>query len=285
MFKNKTYIRILLSVVSLAAMLIPNVSFAVSIASDCRATLYFAVTDTQGKAVTELEPSQIGALGLILYMKVDFNDATKCDTSTWSSVTAFRGFYLLVNNTNQYVGNGTISAISPTTFEVKQNITANNLSDTLGGVPKAGSKIQVRGFINLRDASLRDNFKYSATTTINVAGTAPSGTPTPSGTGETPSVTPSPTFTPGVIATIQNPIPFNSLGELLVAAIRFILTMLGALAVFFIIVGAVKMVTSQGNEKNITSGKQTIQWAVIGLIVALMSFSVIALVQSFLQRQ
>ena len=101
----------------------------------------------------------------------------------------------------------------------------------------------------------------------------------------TPSTTPSPTFAAGVVATIQNPIPFNSLGELLVAAIRFILTMLGALAVFFIIVGAVKMVTSQGNEKNITSGKQTIQWAVIGLIVALMSFSVIALVQSFLQRQ
>ncbi len=285
MLKNKKRIFGLFTSLLALTFLFPGVGKAVSIAGDCKASLYFAVTETNGKQITELIPAQIGSLSVVLYMKVDFNDAAKCDTSTWSSVTAFRGFDALVKDANQFIGNGVITAVSPTQYEVKQTITTSNLPDTLGAVPKAGSKIQLRGFINLRDASLRDNFVYSATSTISVTGSAPSGAPTPSGATETPSTTPSPTFTPGVIATIQNPIPFNSLGELLVAAIRFILTMLGALAVFFIIVGAVKMVTSQGNEKNITSGKQTIQWAVIGLIVALMSFSVIALVQSFLQRQ
>ena len=84
---------------------------------------------------------------------------------------------------------------------------------------------------------------------------------------------------------IVNPISYNSLGELIVALIRFLLIMVGSLSVLFIIIGAVRMVTSAGNEKAVTAGKQTIQWAVLGLIVALMSFSVIAMVQSLIGRK
>lgn len=117
------------------------------------------------------------------------------------------------------------------------------------------------------------------------------GLPTPSGGNDLPTPSVNATITPtpsganaGVVATIQNPIPYDSIGELIVAAIRFILTMLGAVTVFFIVWGSVKMVISQGNESAIKNAKATIQWAVIGLVVALMSFSVIALVQSFLRR-
>ncbi|MBL8030849.1 MAG: hypothetical protein JNK33_00785 [Candidatus Doudnabacteria bacterium] len=84
---------------------------------------------------------------------------------------------------------------------------------------------------------------------------------------------------------IVNPISYNSLGELIVAFIRFLLIMVGSLSVLFIIIGAVRMVTSAGNEKAVTAGKQTVQWAVLGLVVALMSFSIIAMVQSLLGRQ
>lgn len=84
---------------------------------------------------------------------------------------------------------------------------------------------------------------------------------------------------------IVNPISYNSLGELIVALIRFLLIMVGSLSVLFIIIGAVRMVTSAGNEKAVTAGKQTIQWAVLGLVVALMSFSVIAMVQSLIGRK
>lgn len=84
---------------------------------------------------------------------------------------------------------------------------------------------------------------------------------------------------------VVNPISYNSLGELIVALIRFLLIMVGSLSVLFIIIGAVRMVTSAGNEKAVTAGKQTIQWAVLGLVVALMSFSVIAMVQSLIGRK
>lgn len=84
---------------------------------------------------------------------------------------------------------------------------------------------------------------------------------------------------------IVNPISYNSLGELIVALIRFLLIMVGSLSVLFIIIGAVRMVTSAGNEKAVTAGKQTIQWAVLGLVVALMSFSIIAMVQNLIGRK
>lgn len=84
---------------------------------------------------------------------------------------------------------------------------------------------------------------------------------------------------------IVNPIRYESLGELIVALIRFLLIMVGSLSVLFIIIGAVRMVTSAGNEKAVTAGKQTVQWAVLGLVVALMSFSVIAMVQSLIGRK
>lgn len=91
--------------------------------------------------------------------------------------------------------------------------------------------------------------------------------------------------TGGVIGTISNPISYDSLGGLVVGIIRFLLTMLGGLAVLFIIIGAVRMVTSAGNEKAVGAGKQTVQWAVIGLITALMAFSIISLVQSVIGRK
>lgn len=84
---------------------------------------------------------------------------------------------------------------------------------------------------------------------------------------------------------IVNPISYTSLGGLMVALIRFLLIMVGSLSVLFIIIGAVRMVTSAGNEKAVTAGKQTVQWAVLGLVVALMSFSIIFMVQSLIGRQ
>lgn len=98
-------------------------------------------------------------------------------------------------------------------------------------------------------------------------------------------------FVPMALATgpiegvVTNPLPDQTLGELIVRIMRFLLVMVGALSVLFIIIGGVRMVTSGGNEKAVTAGKQTVQWAIIGLITALMSFSIIALVQSVLGRK
>lgn len=44
----------------------------------------------------------------------------------------------------------------------------------------------------------------------------------------------------------------------------------GALAVLFIILGGFKIMTAAGNEKQLTSGKKTLTYAIIGLVVILL---------------
>lgn len=88
----------------------------------------------------------------------------------------------------------------------------------------------------------------------------------------------------GSAEVLESPIDITSLGELVVRLIRYLLIFVGSLSVLFIIIGGLKMVSSAGNEKAITSGKQTVQWAIIGLVVSLMAFTVVSIVQGFLGR-
>ena len=55
---------------------------------------------------------------------------------------------------------------------------------------------------------------------------------------------------------------------------------IGAVSVIMIIIGGLKMVTSQGDPKNIESGRNTILYAVIGVIVAIASYGIVTFVIS-----
>jgi hypothetical protein len=43
------------------------------------------------------------------------------------------------------------------------------------------------------------------------------------------------------------------------------------------------MITAAGNEETYGQAKKTVTWAVLGLIVAMLSFSIVAIVQNLLQ--
>jgi Type IV secretion system pilin len=88
-----------------------------------------------------------------------------------------------------------------------------------------------------------------------------------------------------VAATIASPIEANTIGALIVRFISFMLSLIGGVSVLFIIIGGFKMVMSNGNEKSAESGKKTVTWAVIGLVVALMAFSIIAIVQNVIGKK
>jgi hypothetical protein len=49
-----------------------------------------------------------------------------------------------------------------------------------------------------------------------------------------------------------------------------------------IVIGGFRMVVSQGNEHGVGQAKKTITWAIVGLIVAVMAYSIVAIVQSLL---
>lgn len=78
---------------------------------------------------------------------------------------------------------------------------------------------------------------------------------------------------------------FGSLGEFAVGIINYVIGIIGVLSLLFIIIGGVRMVTSAGNESAITAGKKTVTWAVIGLVVALLAFTIIAALEALLGRQ
>ena len=66
-----------------------------------------------------------------------------------------------------------------------------------------------------------------------------------------------------------------SLGGVIKDVTNVLLYILGAVAVIMIIVGGIKYTISNGDSSQITSAKNTILYAVIGLIVALLAYAIV----------
>ena len=69
---------------------------------------------------------------------------------------------------------------------------------------------------------------------------------------------------------------------IIVRLINILLMISGTVAVGFIIFGGLMMVTGGGNESRVTKGKQTVIYAVAGLVVSILSFSIVAIIQSII---
>lgn len=82
--------------------------------------------------------------------------------------------------------------------------------------------------------------------------------------------------------TLFNPLPSDSLTGTLLGIAKGFLAVVGLWGVVFVMIGGFKMVIANGNEEAITAAKKTITWAVLGVVVALLSFSIIAIVQNLL---
>ena len=61
-------------------------------------------------------------------------------------------------------------------------------------------------------------------------------------------------------------------------ALNVLTVIVGGLAVAFIVVGGIKYVTSGGDEKKVASAKNTLLYAIIGLVVAIVARVIIGLV-------
>lgn len=69
---------------------------------------------------------------------------------------------------------------------------------------------------------------------------------------------------------------------ILLRIVNILLMLAGILAVIFIIIGGFLMVVSAGNEARLRQGKKTLIYAIAGLILTLLSFSIVAIIQSVL---
>lgn len=60
--------------------------------------------------------------------------------------------------------------------------------------------------------------------------------------------------------------------------INVLLSIIGVIAVVMLIIGGIRYTTSQGDEKAITGAKNTILYAIIGIVVAFAAFALVTFV-------
>jgi hypothetical protein len=74
----------------------------------------------------------------------------------------------------------------------------------------------------------------------------------------------------------------TSLGANVTSLINYFLGFLGLIAVAFLIYGGVLMVTSGGNEEGVGKAKKLITYAAIGIVIIMLSYSIVTFVTSAL---
>lgn len=81
---------------------------------------------------------------------------------------------------------------------------------------------------------------------------------------------------------IKNPFAGKNLSGVISQGINILLTLIVIAAVIVIIIAGFRMATAGGNPDQITKAKKTLIWAILGLVVAFMSFAIVRIVQSLL---
>lgn len=66
-----------------------------------------------------------------------------------------------------------------------------------------------------------------------------------------------------------------ALGDRLKLIVNILLYLLGAIAVIMIVIGGIRYTTSNGDSSSITGAKNTILYAVVGLIIAMLAYAIV----------
>ncbi len=80
------------------------------------------------------------------------------------------------------------------------------------------------------------------------------------------------------VVNIPNPIACNDATCLISQVVRYILGIIAILATLMFVWGGVMMLTSGGNAERVKRAKETLSWAVIGIVVILLSWAIIRFV-------
>lgn len=67
----------------------------------------------------------------------------------------------------------------------------------------------------------------------------------------------------------------GSLRQLILTFLNFFLGFLGLIAVIMVIYGGVLYVTAAGNQENVDKGKKILMYAIIGIVIILLSFALV----------
>lgn len=107
-------------------------------------------------------------------------------------------------------------------------------------------------------------------------------TPKPPTNTKTPINSTPKTTTSVVPGSITNQFAGKTLSGVVGQVINILLALIVIAAVVVIIVAGFRMAAGGGNPDQITKAKKTIIWAIVGLVIAFMSFAIVAIIRSLL---
>jgi hypothetical protein len=67
-------------------------------------------------------------------------------------------------------------------------------------------------------------------------------------------------------------------GNLLPSVTKTVIAAAGATAILFIIVGGIQILTAYGVDEKINKGKKTITFAIVGLLIAILSYAIVSII-------
>jgi len=73
----------------------------------------------------------------------------------------------------------------------------------------------------------------------------------------------------------------NNLGQIIGAGVTFVLIVAVLVALFFLIFGGIRWITSGGDKAKVDSARQMITAAIVGLVIAFLAFFILSLALSF----
>lgn len=71
------------------------------------------------------------------------------------------------------------------------------------------------------------------------------------------------------------PTPKGGLNGVVVTAFNVVFTVLAAISVVYIVIGGIKYALSGGDSSGVKNAKETIMYAILGLVIALLAFGAV----------
>lgn len=269
---------LLLSLAALGNLLAPAFALADAPPPTCPVSIYFMVTDLAGNNITSV-PNKDSSV--ILYVKLSTTKAQCSDAFNLGFLSinpgATNGFENIGSQISKSFSTASASGGATSDLEYKVTWAISGLKDAITGKP-----VQNNGTVRFQAFAERQGYPVkSSTVNIDVKNDVKKISATASGSasdsGPVSSAADGSTVINNPLANTDDLLSFFF--YLLNRALAFV----GILATVMIVVGGYFMVVSAGDPKRRTKGLQTVTWAVIGLVVTLLSFSIIALVQNVLR--
>lgn len=160
-----------------------------------------------------------------------------------------------------------VATVQSSAVDKKESLTAN--ADTYGN----GSWRAAIGFKNACSSTYKEGSNFCSASTTVSGGTEDDD--------DDDSNVDDPTVS-GI--SIKNPIGTNDFTTLVQNVLKWVLSVVGGVALLMLIYGGMLYISSAGDQKQAEQGKKVVTWTILGLVVILLSYSIMRVVNEIFTK-